>query len=104
MQAGTCSAWRVYTVGGRPIAHFLVEDGAAAQRILDRAGIPVAAVRAVVTRRLRQETPGQLGAIMRAIAAAGARIEVVYSDHDHRLILLTSDQGATDIATREWDR
>jgi hypothetical protein len=57
----------------------------------------------VVARRLNQDIPGQLGLITRAIAEAGARIEVLYSDHDHRLILLTSDQAATANATKAWD-
>jgi hypothetical protein len=94
----------MFTVDGRPITHFLVADGAAARRVLAEAGICVTAVRKVVARRLNQEAPGQLGAITRAVAEAGARIEVLYSDHDHRLILLTSDQATADIATKEWDR
>jgi hypothetical protein len=40
------------------------------------AGIPVTAVREVVARRLVQETPGQLGAITRAIGEAGIRVDV----------------------------
>jgi hypothetical protein len=94
----------MFTVDGRAIAHFLVEDGQAARRVLAAAGIPVTAVREVLARRLDQETPGQLGTISRAIAEAGAHIDVVYSDHDHRLILLTSDQAATAAATKAWDR
>jgi hypothetical protein len=57
-----------------------------------------------VARRLDQETPGQLGAITRAIAEAGVRVDVLYSDHDHQLILLTSDQAAAATATKAWDR
>lgn len=94
----------MFTAGGRAIAHFLVEDGQAARRVLAAAGIPVTAVGEVVARRLDQETPGQLGAITRAIADAGVRVDVLYSDHDHRLILLTSDQAATATATKAWDR
>jgi hypothetical protein len=94
----------MFTVDGRAIAHFLVEDGASARRALAAAGIPVTAVREVLARRLDQETPGQLGTITRAIAEAGARIDALYSDHDHRLILLTSDQAATKTATKAWDR
>ncbi len=94
----------MFTVDGRAIAHFLAEDGEAARRVLAAAGIPVTAVREVVARRLDQETPGQLGMITRAIAEAGIRIDVLYSDHDHRLILLTSDQAATATATKAWDR
>ena len=37
-------------------------------------------------------------------AEAGIRVDVLYSDHDHRLILVTSDQAATAIATKAWDR
>jgi hypothetical protein len=58
----------------------------------------------VLTRRLDQEVPGQLGAITRAIAAAGSHVETLYSDHDHRLILVTSDQPAAADATRARDR
>jgi hypothetical protein len=94
----------MFTVEGKAIAHFLVEDGQAAGRALAAAGIPVAAVREVLARRLDQEAPGQLGAITGAIAEAGARIEVLYSDHDHRLILLTTDQDAAANATKAWDR
>jgi hypothetical protein len=94
----------VFTVNGRAIAHFLVGDGQEARRVLAAAGIPVTAVQEVVARRLDQETPGQLGAITRAIAEAGVRIEVLYSDHDHRLILLTSDQAAAATASKAWDR
>ena len=92
------------TVDGRAIAHFLVADGHEARRALAAAGISVTAVREVLARRLDQEAPGQLGAITRAIAEAGARIEVLYSDHDHRLILLTSDQAVAATATKAWDR
>jgi hypothetical protein len=94
----------MFTVDGRAIAHFLVGDGLAARRVLDMAGIPVTAVQEVVARRLDQETPGQLGAITRAIAEAGVRVDVLYSDHDHRLILLTSDQATAATATKAWDR
>jgi hypothetical protein len=31
------------------------------------------------------------------------RTNVLYFDHDHRLILVTSDQAATAIATKAWD-
>jgi hypothetical protein len=92
----------MFNVDGRAIAHFLVEDGHEARRALAAAGISVTAVREVLARRLDQEAPGQLGAITRAIAEAGARIEVLYSDHDHRLILLTSDQAVAAAATKGW--
>jgi hypothetical protein len=94
----------LFTVDGRAVGHFLVADGVAAQRALTAAGLRVAAVREVLTRRLDQEIPGQLGAITRAIASADSHLQTLYSDHDHRLILLTSDQQAAADATSAWDR
>jgi hypothetical protein len=94
----------LFTVDGVAIGHFLVADGEAASNALAAAGITVTACRAVLARRLDQEVPGQLGSITRAITKAGAVIEVLYSDHDHRLVLLTSDQDASAAATTAWDR
>ena len=93
----------MFTVAGRAVAHFLFADGEAASRVLAAAGIRVTACREVLVRRLDQETPGQLGAITRAVSSAGATIEVLYSDHDHRLILVTSDPPAAAAATAAWD-
>jgi hypothetical protein len=78
-------------VDGRGVAHFLVADGDAARHALARAGIQVAMVRDVVTTRLDQSRPGQLGALTRLMADAGVNIEVLYSDHDHRLVLVVDD-------------
>ena len=94
----------MFTVDGRAVAHFLVEDGQAAQRALAAAGLRVAAVREVLIRRLDQAVPGQLGAITRAIVAAGPHVHTLYSDHDHRLILVTSDQTIAADATSGWDQ
>jgi hypothetical protein len=80
-----------WVVNGRGVAHFLVADGDAARHALVRAGIAVAAVRDVVTTRLDQSRPGQLGALTRLMADAGVNIEVLYSDHDHRLVLVVDD-------------
>jgi hypothetical protein len=92
-----------WTVDGRAVAHFLFPDGAAATAALEHAGIEVVACRRVVARRLRQDEPGQLGAITRALAARQVNIEVVYSDHDHRLILVTDDPDTAASVTAEWD-
>jgi hypothetical protein len=75
----------------RGVAHFLFEDGAAARSALEAAGIKVVAVRDVVTHRLNQARPGQLGRVTRALAKAGVNIEVLYSDHDNQLILVVDD-------------
>ena len=73
------------------VAHFLFADGAAARAALEDAGIRVLAARDVLMPRLRQDVPGQLGAIARRMAEAGVNIEVQYSDHDRNLILVVDD-------------
>lgn len=77
-----------FVVNGQGIAHFLFADGAAARAALDAAGIRVLAERDVLVQRLRQDVSGQLGVLTRAMADAGVNIEVLYSDHDHQLILV----------------
>jgi prepilin-type processing-associated H-X9-DG protein len=81
----------VFLAGGVGVAHFLFADGHAAKRALEAADIRVLAVNEVVALRLRQDEPGQLGKIARRMAQAGVNIEVQYSDHDHRLILVVDD-------------
>lgn len=80
-----------WVVDGRGAAHFLFADGGAARHALEAAGIKVLDDREVVTTRLDQARPGQLGALTRLMADAGVSIEVLYSDHDHRLILVVDD-------------
>jgi len=92
----------VFTVGGIGHAHFLVEDGEAARAALEQAGLGVATVRPVLIRRLKQEVPGQLGSIARALAGAGVNIETQYSDHANRLILVVDDMETAERVTSEW--
>ena len=92
----------VFTVNGIGHAHFLVEDGEAARAALEQAGLGTATVRPVLIRRLKQEIPGQLGAIARALAEAGVNIETQYSDHSNRLILVVDDMEAADRTTSDW--
>jgi hypothetical protein len=80
-----------FVAEGKGIAHFLVADGDAARAALDAAGIRVAETRQVVTHCVNQAVPGQLGLLTRRLAEAGVNIEVLYSDHDHRLILVVND-------------
>jgi hypothetical protein len=93
-----------WVVDGRGIAHFLFEDGAAARRALEAAGITVLAERDVIVQRLKQDEPGQLGKLTRRMAAAGVNIEVLYSDHAHQLILVVDDLATARSVSEAWMR
>ncbi|MGH7586560.1 MAG: amino acid-binding ACT domain-containing protein [Gemmatimonadales bacterium] len=93
-----------WVVGGEGVAHFLFEDGAAARRALEATGIRVLAEREVVVQRLKQAVPGQLGMLARRMADAGVNIEVLYSDHDHRLVLVVDDLARGREVAVAWAR
>ena len=93
-----------WVVNGEGVAHFLFEDGDAARRALEDAGIDVLAEREVVVQRLKQAVPGQLGQLTRRMAEAGVNIEVLYSDHDHRLILVVDDPARGRAVAEAWAR
>lgn len=93
-----------WVAGGRGVAHFLFEDGAAARAALEAAGIRVLAEREVIVQRLQQAVPGQLGELTRRMAAAGVNIEVLYSDHDNQLILVVDDPEAARSVSEAWMR
>jgi len=94
----------VFEVGGVGVAHFLfaADAAATARRALEAAGIRVLAERDVVTVRLRQDEPGQLGKIARRMAEAGVNIEVQYSDHDHRLVLVVDEFEKAMAVAERW--
>jgi hypothetical protein len=91
-----------WVVQGEGVAHFLFEDGAAARRALAAAGIQVIAVRDVLVQRLNQGLPGQLGKLTRKMAEAGVNIEVLYSDHNHQLILVVDDMAKGRAVSASW--
>ena len=93
-----------FVVNGAGIAHFLFTDGAVAARALEAAGIRVVAQRDVLVQRLNQSEPGQLGKIARKMAEAGVNIEVLYSDHDHQLILVVDDIERGRAVSEAWMR
>ena len=97
-------AWVVDGVG---IAHFLFEDGTAARNALEAVGIKVLNAREVLVQRLRQDVPGQLGLLTRRMAKAGVNIEVLYSDHEHQMILVVDDfkkgKAVSDAWVREFE-
>lgn len=83
-------------------AHFLFDDGQKAQQALETAGIEVIACRPVLSQRLQQDVPGQLGKLTRMMANAGVNIEVLYSDHDHQLILVVDDYERGQEVSQQW--
>ena len=90
--------------GGRGIAHFLFGDGAAARHALESAGLRVLAERDVLALRLKQDVAGQLGLLTRRMAEARVNIEVIYSDHNHRLILVVDDMERAQQVAEAWSR
>jgi len=64
----------------------------------------VEAVREVLVQRLKQDEPGQLGKLTRLMADAGVNIEVLYSDHEHRLILVVDDMAKGRAVSDAWAR
>lgn len=93
-----------FVVNGQAVAHFLFEDGTAARSALEAAGIRVLEERDVLVQRLNQSEPGQLGRISRRMAEAGVNIEVLYSDHNHQLILVVDDIAAGRLVSEAWSK
>ena len=93
-----------WVADGRGIAHFLFEDGSAARKALEAAGIEVLREREVLLQRLKQDVPGQLGLLTRRMAEAGVNIEVLYSDHEHRLVLVVDDIEKGRSVSEAWAR
>ena len=93
-----------WVVNGQGVAHLLFRDGNAARRALQAAGIRVLEDRDVLVQRLNQAEPGQLGRISRQMAEAGVNIDVLYSDHDHQLILVVDDMARGRAVSEAWAR
>jgi hypothetical protein len=91
-------------VNGLGVGHFLFEDGAAAGGALEAAGIRVLEERDVLVLRLNQAEPGQLGKVSRRMAEAGVNIEILYSDHDHHLILVVDHLAKGRAVSEVWTR
>lgn len=96
----------VFTHRGEAVAHFLVDDAGRGRAALEAAGVGPVRVHDVVTTRLDQETPGQLGSVAREVADAGINVLVQYSDHDHRLVLVVApeQQARCEAVVAGWER
>lgn len=93
-----------FVVDGIGVAHFLFVDGQAARKALEAAGIRVLEEQDVLVQKLNQTEPGQLGKISRRMAEAGVNIEVIYSDHNHQLILVVDDLAKGRKVSEGWMR
>ena len=93
-----------WVFGANGVAHFLFEDGAAARQALEAAGIRVLEEREVLVQRLQQGVPGQLGLLSRRMAEVGVNIEVLYSDHNHQMILVVDDLARGRVVSEAWMR
>lgn len=94
-------AWVVNNEG---IAHFLVENGEQARKALEEKGIEVIKENDILVQRLKQDQPGQLGKITRAMEKAGVNIEVLYSDHDNQLILVVDNYEKGKEVSDNWTK
>ena len=81
-------------------AHYLVADGEAARTALAAAGIPVLAVHATLQVPLDADVPGALGRMMHQLGDAGVQVQVQYTDHDGRKVLVVDDLEAARAAVR----
>lgn len=92
----------IWAVGGLACGHFLFRDGGVARRVLENSGIEVLGVYPVQMLKLDQERPGQLGELCDRMARAGVNIEVMYSDHVNRLVLVVDDEERARQVAKAW--
>lgn len=93
-----------WVVGDTGMAHFLFEDAAGARKVLEKNDIRVIKENDILVQRLKQDQPGQLGKITRLMEQAGVSIEVLYSDHDHQLILVVDDYKKGKVISENWTK
>ena len=70
--------------------HVLVDDGATARQVIERAGFEVTSERIVELINL-ESRPGAVAEACRSYADAGRNIDVVYMASGNRLVLATED-------------
>lgn len=95
----------MFVLDGVPVAHFLVDDAAAASHAVESGGLGRCRVNDVAMLHLDQDTPGQLGACIGRVAASGIRLRAQYSDHAGALVLVPEpeDVDATRSLAATWE-
>jgi len=82
------------------VAHYLVEDGAAARAALAADGWRDVEVREAAVVPLDADVPGALGRMMARLAEARVELVAQYSDHHNRKVLVGDDADAIRRALR----
>ena len=75
---------------GKGRLHILVEDGAAARRVLKDAGIQITEERKVIVLDI-DDRPGAFGSVARKIADAGVNVDLGYLATRTRVVIGTDD-------------
>jgi len=80
---------------GRGIIHLCVQDGMAARKALEDAGIKVEGEADAILGPPVQgaETPGTLGAMARQVADAGINVRAAYLATGNRVVMVTDDNA-----------
>jgi hypothetical protein len=84
--AGMCG----FPCEGQGVLHLLVEDGAAARRALEGAGMKIAGEREVMLVDV-EDRPGAYAGIARKIASAGVNVDLVYLATRTRIVMGADD-------------
>lgn len=92
----------VFQNGDVSIAHFLVDEGERAKKVLEEVQIKVLKINDVIIQKLRQDVPGQLGLFCRKMADANVNILIQYSDHSNQLIVVVDDYEKGRQVSEEW--
>jgi hypothetical protein len=75
-----------FLVEGKGEIHILVNNGSAARKVLENAGIEARDVRPVLVRDLENK-PGTLGEAAHRLADVGVNINLIYLASDNRLVM-----------------
>jgi hypothetical protein len=82
-------------LGDRGLIHVLVEDGSAARAALEAAGLTIEGEAEAIVSPIAGDvsTPGTLGTMARAVAAAGVNMRAVYLATNNRAVAVTDDNA-----------